>query len=45
MDRFMRISQLQLSRMADRLTVEELQDVVSAMEILYSATQRGCEES
>ena len=45
MDRFMRISQLQLSRMADRLTVDELQNVVSGMEILYSAIQRDYEES
>ena len=45
MDRFMRISQLQLSRMADRLTVDELQNVVSGMEVLYSAIQRDYEES
>ena len=45
MDRFSRINQLRLTRMAGRLTVEELQTVVDAMEILSSAAQRGCQES
>ncbi|PKB63643.1 MAG: hypothetical protein BZY80_06130 [SAR202 cluster bacterium Io17-Chloro-G2] len=45
MDRFLRINQLRLTRMAGRLTVEELQTVVDAMEILWSAAQRGCDES
>ena len=41
-DRFLRINQLRLTRMARRLTTEELQTVVDAMEILCSAAQRGC---
>ena len=45
MDRFSRIHQLRLTRMAGRLTMEELQTVVDAMEILCSAAQRGCEGS
>ena len=45
MDRFMRVNQLRLTRMAGRLTVEELQTVVNAMEILCSAAQRCCHES
>ena len=45
MDRFSRIHQLRLTRMAGRLTMEELQTVVDAMEILCSAAQRGCQES
>ena len=45
MDRFSRIHQLRLTRMAGRLTIEELQTVVDAMEILCSAAQRGCQES
>ena len=45
MDRFLRINQLRLTRMAGRLTMEELQTVVDAMEILCSAAQRGCQES
>ena len=45
MDRFMRINQLRLTRMASRLTVEELQTVVDAMEILCSAANRGCQDS
>lgn len=45
MDRFMRLNQLRLTRMAGRLTVEELQTVVDAMEILCSAAQRCCHES
>ena len=45
MDRFLRINQLRLTRMAGRLTLEELQAVVDAMEILCSAAQRGCQES
>ena len=45
MDRFMRVNQLRLTRMAGRLTVEELQTVVNAMEIFCSAAQRCCHES
>ncbi len=45
MDRFSRIHQLRLTRMAGRLTMEELQTVVDAMEILCSAAQRGCQGS
>ena len=45
MDRFSRIHQLRLTRMAGRLTMEELQTVVDAMEILCSAAQRECEGS
>ena len=45
MDRFMRVNQHLLTRMAGRLTVEELQTVVNAMEILCSAAQRCCHES
>ena len=45
MDRFLRITQHRLTRLAGRLTVEELQTVVDAMEILSSAAQRGCQES
>ena len=45
MDRFSRIHQLRLTQMAGWLTVEELQTVVDAMEILCSAAQRGSEES
>ncbi len=42
MERFLRINQLRLTRMAGRLTIEELQTVVDAMDILCSAAQRGC---
>ena len=45
MDRFLRINQLRLTRMAERLSIEELQTVVDAMEILCTAAQRGCPES
>ena len=45
MDRFMRVNQLRLTRMAGGLTVEELQTVVNAMEIFCSAAQRCCHES
>ncbi|PKB84020.1 MAG: hypothetical protein BZY88_00925 [SAR202 cluster bacterium Io17-Chloro-G9] len=39
MDRFLRLNQLQFTRIAGRLTVKELQLVVEAMEILCAATQ------
>ena len=45
MDRFSRIHQLRLTRMAGRLTMEELQTVVDAMAILCSAAQRECQGS
>lgn len=45
MDRFLRINELRLTRMAGRLTPDELQKVVEAMEILCEAAQRGCLES
>jgi DNA-binding MarR family transcriptional regulator len=45
MDRFLRLYQLQFTSIADRLTVQELQLVVEAMEILCAATQKTGQES
>ena len=45
MARFLRLNQLQFSRIAERLTVQELQLVVEAMGILCTATQISCQET
>ena len=45
MDRFLRLHQLQFTSIAGRLTVQELQLVVEAMEIICAATQKTGQES
>ena len=45
MDRFLRLNQLQFTSIAKRLTIQELQLVVTAMEILCAATRNKDEAS
>jgi len=45
MARFLRLNQLQFRRIAERLTVQELQLVVEAMGILCTATQKSGQET